>query len=200
MIYLFIQRVIALFLFVVFSPLLIVLYIIVRLGSPGPFLFSQKRMGKDNVPFWIYKIRTMGEGADKLQSRLKKLNEADGPVFKIRHDPRYTRVGAFLSHSALDELPQLINILKGEMAFVGPRPLPIQEAIGVPLKYKKRFTVLPGMTSAWIVQGAHGLSFRKWMELDCEYVRHNSPYQDMIILLKTGLVVVRELLFRLHLD
>jgi len=136
----------------------------------------------------------MIEGADKLQTKFKKQNEADGPVFKIRNDPRYTRIGAFLSHSALDELPQLINILRGEMSFVGPRPLPKKEAQLVPKKYHLRFSVLPGMTSSWVVQGSHNLSFKKWMELDCENARHSSPMQNIVILLQTAWVVVKEIL------
>lgn len=172
------------------------MYIIVRLDSGGPFLYKQKRMGKNHTSFWIYKIRTMIEGADKLQKKLRKKNEADGPVFKIRNDPRYTRIGRFLSHSAFDELPQLINIIKGEMAFVGPRPLPRQEAVQVPKKYQKRFSVLPGMTSSWVVQGNHNLSFHQWMELDCKYSEHSSPYQDAVILLRTVLVVVKEIFSR----
>lgn len=136
----------------------------------------------------------MIDGADKLQVRYQKENEADGPVFKIRNDPRYTKIGKFLSHSALDELPQLINVIKGEMAFVGPRPLPQEEAKQVPKRYGIRFSVLPGMTSSWVVQGSHRLTFTQWMELDCEYVRHNSPYQDSVILIQTASLVLREIL------
>lgn len=181
---------VALGLFIITLPLLWVLCVVVRLTSPGPFLFVQKRTGKNMNPFWIYKIRTMLHGSEALQSRYAGKNEADGPVFKIRNDPRYTAIGRFLSHSALDELPQLINIIKGEMAFVGPRPLPVSEAKKVPAKYAARFSVLPGMTSSWIVRGAHSLSFRKWMELDCEYARNTSVITDIQILLSTIKVVI----------
>jgi len=181
-------------LFIIFLPLLCILYILVRITSHGPFLYKQERLGKDKKPFLIYKIRTMIEGADKLQTKFKNQNEADGPVFKIRNDPRYTRIGAFLSHSALDELPQLINILRGDMSFVGPRPLPKKEARLVPKKYHLRFSVLPGMTSSWVVQGSHNLPFKKWMELDCENARHSSPMQNIVILLQTAWVVVKEIL------
>lgn len=198
MIYLLLQRVAAFVLFVCFLPLLGILCVLVRLDSKGPFLFRHKRLGKDYNPFWIYKIRTMVDGADKLQSRLRKQNEADGPVFKIRNDPRYTMIGKFLSHSALDELPQLINIIKGEMAFIGPRPLPQREAVQVPKKYQIRFSVLPGMTSSWIISGAHKLTFKKWMELDCAYVRHKSLYQDMVILMQTASIVLREIFNKLR--
>jgi len=141
--------------------------------------------------FWIFKIRTMVEDAESLKLKVKRLNEADGPVFKIRNDPRYTHVGAFLSHIALDELPQLINIVRGEMAFVGPRPLPKKEALAVPKKYGKRFSVLPGMTSSWIVAGAHSLTFKKWMELDCTYVKEHSILGDIKILLCTVGIILQ---------
>ncbi len=185
----YVERFIALVLFIVLSPLFIVFFIVVKTTSPGSFLFKQLRMGKDNKPFWIFKIRTMVEGAERLKSKVQSLNEADGPVFKIRHDPRYTRVGKFLSHTALDELPQLINVIRGEMAFVGPRPLPVSEAKKVPAKYVARFSVLPGITSTWIVEGAHALSFKRWMELDCEYARNKSVWMDIQILLYTVRVV-----------
>lgn len=185
----FFERFIALVMFVALSPLLLVFFILIKTTSRGPYLYIQKRTGKDMKPFWIYKIRTMVEGAEGLKSKVQSLNEADGPVFKIRQDPRYTKIGAFLSHTALDELPQLINIVKGEMAFVGPRPLPIEEAIKVPKKYHTRFSVLPGMTSTWIIEGAHALSFKRWMELDCEYARNKSVWMDIQILLRTIRVV-----------
>lgn len=181
----FIQRVVALLFLTISLPLVAVLYIVVKTTSQGSFLFVQKRMGKGMRPFWIYKIRTMVEGADSLKSQVQSLNEADGPVFKIRHDPRYTPVGKILSHLAIDELPQLINVINGEMALVGPRPLPVAEAKKVPKKYHARFTVLPGMTSSWIVNGAHALSFKRWMELDCEYAHNRNILTDLKILLST---------------
>lgn len=194
MVYGVIEKLLAGVLLIFFSPLLCVLYILVHLTSRGPFLYKQERIGKNKKPFWIYKIRTMIDGADKLQAKYRKQNEADGPVFKIRNDPRYTRIGVFLSHSALDELPQLINVLRGEMSFVGPRPLPKKEAQLIPKKYTSRFSVLPGMTSSWVVQGSHNLSFKRWMELDLEFVRHNSPSQSITILMKTIWIVMKEIL------
>lgn len=194
MVYGVLEKLFAGILIILFLPLLCVLYILVRCTSRGSFLYKQERIGKDNKSFWIYKIRTMIDGADKLQAKYRKQNEADGPVFKIRNDPRYTRIGVFLSHSALDELPQLINVLRGEMSFVGPRPLPKKEAQLIPKKYQSRFSVLPGMTSSWVVQGSHNLSFKRWMELDCAYVRHSSPMQNITILAQTAWVVVKEIL------
>jgi len=184
------ERLFALILFVLFLPLLAILYFIVRLTSKGLFIFKQPRAGKKKKPFWIYKIRTMVEEAEDQRSKIKDQNEADWPAFKIHDDPRYTKFGRFLAHTALDELPQLVNIIKGEMSFVGPRPLPIEEARKVPKKYQARFSVLPGMTSLWIVRGADHSSFERWMKLDIEYIKNKSFFYDAKILLSTvGLII-----------
>lgn len=184
-------RLLALCLLVLTSPLLLVLFVLVKLDSKGPFIFKQRRVGKDKKPFFIYKIRTMVTTAEKLKSKIAHLNEADGPVFKIRNDPRYTRVGKFLSHTGLDELPQLLNIVKGEMSFVGPRPFPPEEAEKIPLKYQKRFLVLPGMTSSWILQGAHKLNFKQWMQLDLEYVAKQNIFLDLKIFISTLFFIIK---------
>lgn len=175
--------------FCVSLPIWIILYVPVKVTSAGPFLFTQKRMGKGRKIFTMYKIRTMVEGAEELKRKCVHLNEADGPVFKIKDDPRYTRVGKFISRTGLDELPQLINVVKGEMALVGPRPLPVEEALKVPQKHKQRFSVLPGITSPWVVRGAHALGFKRWMELDIAYIRKKSVIYDMYILLLTILLM-----------
>lgn len=141
----------------------------------------------------MYKMRTMTENAESLKKRYLRLNEADGPVFKLKNDPRLTPVGRFLSKTGIDELPQLINVLRGEMAFVGPRPLPINEAIHIPQKYHERFSILPGITSPWVVYGAHNLKFRKWMELDLKYVDEKSTIRDIHILLLTLLLMLKNL-------
>lgn len=179
------QRLIALFLLILFLPLLLVLFLIVKLTSKGPFVFKQKRWGKGKKTFTIYKIRTMVSGAENLKSKIQNLNEADGPVFKIHNDPRYTKFGRFLAHSGLDELLQLINIVRGEMAFVGPRPLPVEEAKKVPKKYERRFFVLPGLSSLWVIKGTDHKNFNKWMELDLEYVNNKSFWYDFVITIKT---------------
>ncbi len=139
----------------------------------------------------------MREDAEKIKDLYKALNETTGPVFKIHNDPRYTPIGKLLSHTGIDELPQLINIIKGEMAFVGPRPLPVKEALAVPKKYHKRFTVLPGITSLWVIKGTHQLPFEEWMKLDLWYVEHRSMMVDMkiagitmILLLKISLIEI----------
>ena len=166
-------------------PLWIIFYFLIKLTSSGPFLFRQKRLGKDKKPFVFYKFRTMVENAENLKPKIYHLNEADGPAFKIRNDPRYTKIGRFLAHSGLDEIPQLINVVKGEMAFVGPRPLPVSEANKVPKKYERRFSVLPGITCLWVVKGADHSSFKRWMELDLEYVKKKSFLYDLKIIILT---------------
>lgn len=179
------QKLLAFLLFVISLPLLLLLFILVTFTSKGPFIFKQKRTGKNGKIFTLYKIRTMVENAEALKGQYRSLNEADGPVFKIKNDPRYTRVGKYISQTGLDELPQLINVIKGEMALVGPRPLPVDEALKVPSKYKGRFTVLPGITSLWVIRGAHKLNFAEWMELDLEYIRKSTIWHDVEILFST---------------
>lgn len=136
----------------------------------------------------------MREDAEQLKDRYKNLNETTGPVFKIRNDPRYTPIGKFLSHTGIDELPQLLNIIKGEMAFVGPRPLPVKEANAIPKKYHKRFNVLPGITSLWVIRGTHQLPFEKWMELDLWYVEHKSWMMDIEISFQTMVFLMKLLI------
>ncbi len=187
-----ISRFIALIILFLSIPFWPWLYLAVKTTSSGPFLFKQKRVGLRKKTFTMYKIRTMNLGAEKIQGKYKHLNEADDPVFKIKNDPRFTSIGKYLSKTAIDELPQLINVLKGDMAMVGPRPLPPNEAQKIPAKYQKRFTVLPGMTSLWIIKGAHKLSFNKWMELDLQYVKSKSNYHDLKIIFTTILQLVRK--------
>ena len=184
-----IQRVLALVTLAFSLPFFGLLWLVVRLEDNGPLLFKQKRIGKKKKPFIVYKIRTMVLGAERLKKKYTHLNEADGPVFKIYNDPRHTRVGRFLTRTGLDELPQLINVIKGEMSLVGPRPLPIDEARRAPKRYEKRFSVLPGITSLWVVRGSHQLSFDEWMKLDLQYVENRSPWQDLSIMLLTGLLM-----------
>lgn len=189
----FLYRIVALLLLILISPFLGVLWILVKLDSPGPFIFSQKRTGYGKKPFIMYKIRSMRVGASALQKTLLKKNEADGPVFKIGNDPRFTRIGKWLSRSGLDELPQLLNIVCGQMSFVGPRPLPISEAKCVPKRFAARFSVLPGITSPWVVNGNHSLSFTTWMELDLAYVRERSLLRDLFVMGQTVFMIARNL-------
>ncbi|NCO31794.1 sugar transferase [bacterium] len=180
-----IDQIFAVVILLITLPLWIVFYFLIKLTSPGFFLFKQKRSGKDKKPFFIYKFRTMVENAEDLKSKIYNLNEANGPVFKIHNDPRYTKFGRLLAHSGLDELPQLINVIKGDMAFVGPRPLPVNEAKKVPKKYERRFSILPGMTSLWVIRGADHSSFKKWMKDDLEYIKNKSFWYDLKIIILT---------------
>lgn len=187
----FLKKIIAAVIFLIISPFLAAAFISIFLTSKGSPIFRQKRSGKNRKPFTIYKFRTMVLGAENIKKNYTHLNEADGPVFKIKDDPRYTGIGRFLSHTGLDEAPQLINIIKGDMDFVGPRPLPLKEAARVPKKFESRFSVLPGITSTWIIEGAHELSFKKWMKLDMDYVNKKSLSLDLAILFKTLILIMK---------
>lgn len=187
----------ALLLLVSLSPLLLILFLLVKLTSSGPFLYTQPRLGRLKQVFLLIKIRTMVKDAEKTKKNLLKFNEADGPVFKIRNDPRYTQIGKFLSHNGLDEIPQLINIILGQMTFVGPRPLPVDEARRIDPKYDIRYQVLPGITSLWVVEGAHKLSFKNWMELDLKYVKNRSLRLDFQIIINTLILVVKSICWQI---
>jgi len=193
----FIKRILALLLLVLVMPFILLFFLLIKLTSPGPFIFKQKRAGKNKKPFILYKIRTMVGNAENLRSKIYYLNEADGPVFKIHNDPRYTKIGKFLSHTGLDEILQLINVIKGEMDFVGPRPLPTYEANKLPKKYERRFSVLPGMTSSWLINGAHMIPFNRWMELDINYVKNKTLLGDFKIFIKTVIIVISLILNKL---
>lgn len=191
------QKLLAFFLFILTLPVYPFFYLFIKTSARGPFIFRQTRVGKNKKLFVIYKFRTMVEDAEKLKSKYSSLNEAQGPVFKIRDDPRYTKVGMILARSSMDELPQLINVIKGEMAFVGPRPLPVNEGERIPKKYNARYTVLPGLTSPWVIKGGHNLTFTEWMDLDVEYVKSKNIWYDVRVLFQTGLLVIRSW-FHLH--
>jgi lipopolysaccharide/colanic/teichoic acid biosynthesis glycosyltransferase len=178
------------------SPLMLLISIIIKINNHGPVIFTQQRVGKNGKVFTLYKFRSMRVGAEKERGRVKleQLNEADGPVFKIYNDPRLTKIGAILSKTGLDELPQLINVLKGEMSIVGPRPLPTYEADKLTKNQKVRELVNPGLTSPWVVKGSHDLTFNKWMELDREYVESANIVSDVKIILGTALIVLRSII------
>lgn len=129
--------------------------------------------------------------AENLKFKIQNQNEADGPVFKIHNDPRYTKIGKWLAHTGLDELSQLINIIKGEMSFVGPRPLPVDEANKVPKIYGRRFSVLPGLSSLWVVEGTDHSNFDKWMKLDLEYVEKKNFWYNFVIVIKTIWLLIK---------
>jgi exopolysaccharide biosynthesis polyprenyl glycosylphosphotransferase len=175
------------------APLFLVAALAVRLDSPGPVLFRQKRVGADEKTFICFMFRSMRADAEVLQESLEPLNEAEGAVFKIRRDPRVTRVGAFLRRWSLDELPQLLNVLRGEMSLVGPRPLPVRDFLRMEEEDKRRLGAVPGMTGYWQISGRSNLSFEDMVRLDLYYMENWSLSFDLKIILKTlGAVLRRE--------
>lgn len=164
----------------------------IKLNNPGPVFYSSKRWGRKGRLFNCYKFRSMVANADLLKSGLRTNNEMDGPVFKIKNDPRITRVGAWLRKYSLDELPQIWNVFKGDMSLVGPRPLPEEEKVGeYKLEYLRRLSIKPGLTCLWQVRGRNDIPFTRWMKLDDYYIRNWSPKLDIEILLRTIPAVVK---------
>jgi exopolysaccharide biosynthesis polyprenyl glycosylphosphotransferase len=167
------------------SPVLLVLAILVKLSSRGPVIYRSMRPGMGGVPFKCFKFRTMREHADQIQDDLEPLNESNGALFKIRADPRLTAIGRILRRFSLDELPQLVNVIRGEMSLVGPRPLPIRDFERLEEWHKKRYLVLPGITGLWQVSGRSELDFDDLVRLDFLYLERWSIFLDLSILLKT---------------
>jgi exopolysaccharide biosynthesis polyprenyl glycosylphosphotransferase len=167
------------------APLLTAVALGVRLTSPGPALFIQRRGGLHGRPFPMLKFRTMSEHAEVQRDALLAANEMDGPVFKIRQDPRVTPFGRFLRRTSLDELPQLVNVLCGQMSLVGPRPLPVVETTNIVGPHRRRLSVRPGLTCLWQISGRNELGFQQWMDLDLQYVDNWSLGLDLAILLRT---------------
>ena len=163
----------------------------IRLDSRGPVLFRSTRPGIGGKPFPCFKFRTMRQGAEAMQDDLEQHNEMEGALFKMREDPRVTRVGAFLRRWSLDELPQLLNVLRGEMSLVGPRPLPSRDYARLEDWHYKRYLVLPGMTGLWQVSGRSELDFDELVRLDFLYLERWSVGLDLSILLKTIPAVIR---------
>jgi exopolysaccharide biosynthesis polyprenyl glycosylphosphotransferase len=164
----------------------------IRLSSHGPVLYRDRRIGVNEKPFDMLKFRTMQAGASERQAELEAANEADGPLFKIRADPRVTRVGALLRRFSLDEIPQVLNVLRGEMSLVGPRPLPLRDYANLDAWHRKRYLVLPGMTGLWQISGRANLSFDDLVRLDFYYLENWSVWLDISILAKTLPAVVRQ--------
>ncbi|WP_299285045.1 undecaprenyl-phosphate glucose phosphotransferase [Thermoflexus sp.] len=167
------------------APLMALIALAIRLDSPGPVIFRQVRVGKDGRLFTMYKFRTMRVGAEQEQERLRALNEASGPLFKIRNDPRVTRVGRILRRLSLDELPQLVNVLKGEMSLVGPRPPVPSEVEAYKPWQRQRLSAIPGMTGLWQISGRSDLTFDEMCLLDIYYIENWSPLLDLEIMLRT---------------
>lgn len=175
------------------SPLFLIIAAAIKLTTPGPVFFQQKRSGMSGAPFTLYKFRTMVTNAEQFQHELAAMNEMSGPVFKVTNDPRVTPMGKFLRKYSLDELPQLYNVLRGEMSLVGPRPLPVDEVKRFDnLAHRRRLSVKPGLTCLWQVSGRNKItSFKEWVRLDLEYIDNWSLWLDFKILLLTLPAVLR---------
>lgn len=182
-------------LIIVTLPIYIVISISILLTTGFPVFFLQKRIGKGGKEFTIFKFRTMILNAHDLQSDLIHLNEAHGPVFKITEDPRFTKVGRFINHTGLDELPQLWNVFFGTMALIGPRPLPTSEAKKLKQWQKAREKILPGIISPWVLEGYHSTPFNEWMKSDIAYVEKKSFFMTctcFLDFLYTGFHLLRK--------
>ncbi len=174
------------------APVFLVAAIAVRLDSPGPVFFSQERVGFGRRSFRMFKFRTMVTNAEELLAKLEEDNEVDGAAFKMKDDPRITRVGRILRKFSIDELPQLWNVLVGQMSIVGPRPLPLRDVQAFDRRWQnRRFSVKPGLTCLWQANGRHNIGFDEWMELDLQYIDQWSLGLDLEIILKTVPAVLR---------
>jgi exopolysaccharide biosynthesis polyprenyl glycosylphosphotransferase len=179
-------------LIVLLSPLLLAVAALIKFTSAGPIFFSQERLGLNKRRFLIYKFRTMIPGAEQRLAELESLNEVSGPVFKIKNDPRITPLGKFLRRTSIDELPQLFNVLKGDMSLVGPRPLPVRDYEGFNQDWqRRRFSIQPGLTCLWQVAGRSSIPFEQWMQLDLQYMDEWSLWLDLKILARTIPAVVK---------
>lgn len=167
-------------------PLFIIIAILIYIDDGGPAFFIQKRVGEKKRHFNLYKFRSMVKNAEKLQTNLEELNEIDGAAFKITDDPRITKIGAFLRKTSLDELPQLFNVLKGDMSLVGPRPLPLRDYERFyQHAHRRRFSIKPGITGLWQISGRNDIDFEQWMDLDLSYIDQWNLWLDFTILAKT---------------
>lgn len=175
---------------VVLAPALGVVALLVKLDSPGPAVFRQRRIGRYDKPFIFYKFRSMKVGAEGAKEEILHLNEAEPPLFKMRDDPRITRFGRFIRKCGIDELPQLVNVLKGDMSFVGPRPHLPEEAREYTSQQARRLSVMPGITCLWQVSSPRKISFTEWIKKDLEYVNRRSLRLDFLIVLRTIKVVL----------
>ena len=174
---------------IVLAPILIVVAILIKIESKGPVIFSQERVGINNKKFKMYKFRSMVVNAEDMKEKLEKQNERKGPMFKIKNDPRITKIGRFIRKTSIDELPQLINILKGEMSIVGPRPSLPKEVIQFEPWMLERLKVKPGLTCYWQVQGRDHIEFEDWMRLDVKYVKDRNFLLDIKLIFKTFFVL-----------
>ncbi|MBC5995836.1 sugar transferase [Romboutsia ilealis] len=175
---------------ILLSPLFIIVSILIKIEDPkGSIFYSQQRNGKYGEVFRMYKFRSMVQNAEEMLDELKKYNEQSGPVFKIKNDPRVTKIGRFIRRTSIDELPQLLNVLKGEMSIVGPRP-PIPSEVEEYTSYQlQRLLVKPGLTCYWQVGGRNKIEFDEWVELDIKYIKERNLWIDVKLILKTVFVL-----------
>ena len=173
-----------------FAPLFLIIIILIKIDSPGPAFFLQTRIGKRGKPFNFCKFRSMIRDAERHKDSLREMNEAEEPLFKIREDPRVTTVGKILRKASLDELPQLFNVLRGEMSLVGPRPHLPEEVAHYTEAHRERLTVTPGITCLWQATSRLSTRFDAWIESDLEYVRNRSLWLDLKILYQTVYIVL----------
>lgn len=183
--------VLSLYLLILFSSPLIIISILIKVTSPGPVFFAQQRLGYQGKPIRIYKFRTMVPNAEELKGTLRQLNEMEGPAFKMKNDPRVTRFGKWLRKTNLDEFPQFWNVLVGDMSIVGPRPLPIDEALQCTGWRQNRMSVKPGITGLWQISARYEVSFDEWMRMDIEYIERFSCWLDLKIIFLTCLEMVK---------
>ena len=186
--------VLSIVIFIFLLPFFLFIMFLVWVTSGCPIFFVQKRVGKNEKIFKITKFRTMKIDAEKQRINYLYLNEADGPVFKIQNDPRFTKFGHFLSLTGLDELPQFLDVFKGKMNLVGPRPLPIYEYNKLSKVQRLRNVIKPGITSLWVIKGSHNLSFNEWMKLDKKYIEEANLFMDLNIIFKTMLITLKTLI------
>ena len=174
---------------IILSPLLLVVSILIKLESRGNIIFVQERIGLNGRPFKMYKFRSMVSNAEELKKDLMDHNEMEGPMFKMKHDPRITKTGKFIRKTSIDELPQLINVLKGDMSLVGPRPSLPNEVEKFEDWMMERLEVKPGLTCFWQVSGRNNIGFEEWMKLDVKYVQERSMLLDLRLIFKTFFVL-----------
>lgn len=175
---------------VILSPILLVTAIAIKIEDPkGKIFFSQRRIGLNGIEFEMYKLRSMVYNAEELKKQLMKQNEMSGPMFKMKNDPRITKVGKFIRKTSIDELPQLFNVLKGEMSLVGPRPSLPHEVEKFEPWMLRRHEVKPGITCYWQVSGRNNIDFEDWMKLDIEYVNNRDLWVDIKLIFKTFFVL-----------
>ena len=191
--YLFSKRVTDIFLsaigLILLSPILLIVAIAIKIDSKGPIIFKQDRVGKDGKIFSMYKFRSMIVNAEELKAKLETKNEMSGPMFKMKNDPRITKVGRFIRKTSIDELPQLINVIKGDMSLVGPRPSLPKEVEQFSPWMLERLKVKPGITCYWQVMGRNNIAFEEWMKLDVKYVHEMNYWLDIKLIFKTFFVL-----------